>query len=279
MQDDRQAGAAEQTAAPWYLLHEGKQFGPLTDRELLLLAERGGLKADDLLWRSGFADWKPVHEVCGVPGDAEAIPEADVPPGDAAFAAAGLAPKQDEAKPSLKARIYEELRKFAAMFAYLWLVFFVFLAHEWTVLASHNIGFRFYGLAAVNALVLSKIMLIAENTRFAEALNGKPLIYPIAFKSAAFSVLLMLCYIAEEMAVGLFHGKSLAEAVPMVGGGGVAGIVTVGAIMCVALIPFFAFKEIARAIGAAEFRALMLGPGKAARREASRQGPALAPAE
>lgn len=89
----------------------------------------------------------------------------------------------------------------------------------------------------------------------------------------------MLCYIAEEMAVGLFHGKSLAEAVPMVGGGGVAGIVTVGAIMCVALIPFFAFKEIARAIGEAEFRALMLGPGKAARREASRQGPALAPAE
>jgi hypothetical protein len=37
------------------------------------------------------------------------------------------------------------------IFAYLWLVFLVFLVHEWIVLADHHIGFRFYGLAAINA--------------------------------------------------------------------------------------------------------------------------------
>ena len=72
----------------------------------------------------------------------------------------------------------------------------------------------------------------------------------------------MLSYIAEETAVGLFHGKSAAESVPQIGGGGLVGMLTIGVIMCIALVPFFAFREIARTVGAAEFRALMLGSPK-----------------
>ena len=166
------------------------------------------------------------------------------------------------AKPSLKTRFYGELRKFLAIFAYLWLVFSVFLLHEWAVLASHQISFKFYGLAMVNALILAKIMLIAEAFGFANRLDDKPLIYPIAFKSIAFSALLILSYIAEETAVGLFHGKSVAESIPQIGGGGLVGALTIGAIMCIALVPFFAFREIARTVGTAEFRALMLGAPK-----------------
>lgn len=75
---------------------------------------------------------------------------------------------------SLKAKLYEELRKLLMIFAYLWLVFFVFLVHEWVVLADNHIGFRFYGLAAINALVLSKIMLLAEGLRFGERFDDKP---------------------------------------------------------------------------------------------------------
>jgi hypothetical protein len=280
MQERQAAGVAETSAASWFLLHDDRQFGPLSDRELLLLAERGGLKADDLLWRSGFDEWKPVSAVCGT--TAATLPASDTAPVQVAGALPREATSVDEGKQgkrSLKARLYEELQKFLVMFAYLWLVFFVFLVHEWTVLASHNIGFRFYGLALVNALVLSKIMLIAEGLKFADGLNGKPLIYPIVFKSVAFSVLLMFCYIAEEVAVGMFHGKGLAEAFPQIGGGGWAGVVTIGAIMCIALMPFFAFKEIGRSIGEAEFRALMLGPGRKVERERLQPGALLTPAE
>jgi hypothetical protein len=166
---------------------------------------------------------------------------------------------------SLRARAYEELRKFLVIFAYLWLVFFVFLVHEWAVLASNHIGFRFFGLATLNALILSKIMLIAEGLRFADGLKERPLAYPIALKSIAFSALLMVAYIVEEIVVGLFHGKSVAEGFPQVGGGGFVGILTIGAIMCIALVPYFAFKEIARAVGEAEFRSLMLGSVKVER--------------
>ena len=61
-----------------------------------------------------------------------------------------------EPKPSLKARLYEEVKRFLMIFANLWLVFVVFLVHEWIVLADNHIGFKFYGLAAINALVLPR---------------------------------------------------------------------------------------------------------------------------
>ena len=274
MQERQFAGEAEQSASSWYLSRGDQQWGPLGDRELLLLAERGGLRKDDLLWKPGFESWKPVRSVCDLgasPGVAPARAQQPITQ-DAEYLATSeaseatiaepAASEMQAAKPSLKTRFYGELRKFLAIFAYLWLVFSVFLLHEWTVLASHQISFTFYGLAMLNALILAKIMLIAEAFGFANRLDDKPLIYPIAFKSIAFSALLILSYIAEETAVGLYHGKSAAESIPQIGGGGLVGALTIGAIMCIALVPFFAFREIARTVGTAEFRALMLGAPK-----------------
>ena len=165
-----------------------------------------------------------------------------------------------EPKPSLKARLYEEVKRFLMIFANLWLVFVVFLVHEWIVLADNHIGFKFYGLAAINALVLSKIMLIAEELGFAERFENRPLIVPIIYKSVLFSALLVAAYILEEIIVGLFHGRGVSESLPALGGGGVVGTLGVAAILCIALIPFFAFREIAHLVGEAEFRTLMLGP-------------------
>jgi hypothetical protein len=246
-----------------------QQWGPLADRELLLLAERGGLKTDDLLWRPGFESWTPVREVCEA-GDL--LGSRSPHPANGQANDTGVSPPAGEPgreKPSLRARLLKELKSFLIMFSYLWLVFSVFLVHEWSVLASHQIGFRFYGLAVVNALVLSKIMLIAEGLHFARRFEDKPLIYPIAYKSIAFTVLLMVAYIVEEIAVGMFHGKTAAESFPEIGGGGIVGVLTVGAIMCVALVPFFSFREIARVVGEAEFRTLMLGPPREKRGSAN----------
>jgi hypothetical protein len=270
---ERAAGnGAETPKSSWYLARGDKRWGPLADRELLLLAERGGLKTDDLLWRPGFQSWKPVREVCDA-GDlleSQSSRSASVPDHDASAAAdasPGTEPRHD--KPSWRARLLEELKSFLIIVSYLWLVFFVFMMHEWTVLASHQISFRFYGLAVVNALVLGKIMLIAEDLHFADRLKDKPLIYPIAFKSLAFSVLLVVAYIIEEIAVGLFRGKTAAESFPEIGGGGLVGVLTTAAIMCVALVPFFSFREIARIVGEAEFRILMLGVSRQKRARAS----------
>jgi GYF domain 2 len=60
------AGETGRRAPSWYVARGDQRYGPLADRELLLLAERGGLQTDDLLWKPGFTSWKSVHAVCGV---------------------------------------------------------------------------------------------------------------------------------------------------------------------------------------------------------------------
>ena len=64
MQKHQVAGEAGQRASSWYLRRGDKRYGPLGDRELVLLVERGGLRTDDLLWKPGFSSWKSVHAVC-----------------------------------------------------------------------------------------------------------------------------------------------------------------------------------------------------------------------
>ncbi|MET0381771.1 MAG: DUF4339 domain-containing protein, partial [Methyloceanibacter sp.] len=66
MEQHQLAGEAGRRAPSWYLRRGDKRYGPLADRELLLLAERGGLQTNDLLWKPGFTTWKSVHAVCGV---------------------------------------------------------------------------------------------------------------------------------------------------------------------------------------------------------------------
>lgn len=47
----------------WFLARDGKQHGPLSSTELKKLVELGHLKQTDLLWRQGFADWRPAPSV------------------------------------------------------------------------------------------------------------------------------------------------------------------------------------------------------------------------
>ena len=353
-------GGPEQAAPSWYLTRGGKQYGPLTDRELSLFAEGGNFKKGDLLWTTGLDTWKPadaifgfasspeadVDEAVGANGEDEANGKAidapvfvDASPdddadhtveldgkgdasftvepdgedvdaefslghddlargvtepagkGDASFAVEpngkaadaefshghddlahavsepngeevdalvqALHASAEKRKPTFKERLIEEAKKFAGIFLYLWVVFFVLLLAEWIALAEHHIGFTFYGLAAVNAVVLAKIMLIADNTGFAGRLKGMPLVYPIAYKAAAFTTLLFVAYVLEEMLIGGIAGRGFLT-VPDIGGG-LIGTLALWLIFCVALIPYFAYREIEMAIGPEMFRRLLLG--------------------
>ena len=65
-------GEAERAEPSWYLTRDGKQVGPLTDRELSLFAEGGNFKDGDLLWTAGLDSWKPANAVFGLASSPEA---------------------------------------------------------------------------------------------------------------------------------------------------------------------------------------------------------------
>ena len=80
-----------------------------------------------------------------------------------------------------------------------------------TVSAKDGIEYDFYGFAIVNALVLGKVILIAEDFRFAEWFRDQRPIYAILAKSVAFAILLLIFDIIEEEVVGKFKGKTIGE--------------------------------------------------------------------
>ncbi|MBN4098392.1 hypothetical protein [Methylobacterium sp. OT2] len=154
-------------------------------------------------------------------------------------------------------RLSREAKRIAAIFAYLWVVFAVLVLHESLVLSRHGLSSQFYGLAFVNAWILAKVMLVAEGLDARPHFEGRPLILPIALRSAGFAVLLVCAYAVEETVINLWKGQGLVEAVPAIGGGGVRGFAVMTVIMAIALGPYFTWRELGRVLGRDRLKALM----------------------
>ena len=59
----------------------------------------------------------------------------------------------------------------------------------------------------------------------------------------------------------MFRGKTISQSFPAIGGGSLQGLLSMAAIVFVALIPFFAFRELGRVIGKRELWSLLLKRG------------------
>jgi hypothetical protein len=142
-------------------------------------------------------------------------------------------------------------------------VFAVLALHEEVVAAKNGIEYHFYGFAVINAIILGKVMLVAEEldlgNRFFKNLflRNSPLVYTIVFRSVAFTLLFFVFDIVEEVLVGLFKGKTVAESYPNIGGGTPRGILSMIVIITVLLIPFFAYREIGKIIGMGKLHSLL----------------------
>jgi len=183
----------------------------------------------------------------------------------------------NEQKRKVKEKAIEETKRFIAIALYLWVLLVVFELHRFAVLREVHLNslpsYRF-GEAAINALVLGKVILIGQALNVGHQLSEKRLIYSVLFKSAIFALLLICFEIVEEVIVGLIHGKSLAASVPRFGGGGLEGMLLVGLMGFVALIPFFLFAEVQRVIGKEKLYSLILQERSKPAADAQPQAPA-----
>jgi hypothetical protein len=150
-------------------------------------------------------------------------------------------------KESLKERAIGELRKFAVIAAYLWLLFALFGLHKQLV-QGQGISVWQQGFALINALVFGKVILIADALQVAKGSDDQALAWIVLRRSFIFAVLLLAFHIAEEVVGAYFKGRDIATIVPDMGG--LAGLAAYCAIFSVVLIPFFAFHEASRVLGA-----------------------------
>jgi hypothetical protein len=173
--------------------------------------------------------------------------------------AGGHAAAKNKEKRSLKERAREETQTFLLMFVYLWLIFGMFALHESVVLGKQGVDYQSHGFAFINALVLGKVMLLAEGLHLGRRFETTVPYYTILMKSVLFALAFLCFHVLEHVAIGLWKGEVVSESLPSIGAGGLMGAVIVSAIMAIALIPYFAFKEIEKLTGDSELLAQIFG--------------------
>jgi len=169
-----------------------------------------------------------------------------------------------EQRPSLKARAIDEGKKFLIMTLYLWVFLSVLDLHKTAILRENHINYEAQGLAIVNAMVFAKVMLVADGLKLGARFGDRPLIYSVLYSSFLFAVALIGFHIAEGAALALLHGRPVADSLADLGAGDPRVVLSFGAIAFVALIPFFLFRGIARAVGEEQLLHLVLTRGKGA---------------
>ncbi len=160
---------------------------------------------------------------------------------------------------SLKDKAAEEFRRFVILFLYLWVLFGVFVLNQGVVLREHGINFAMQGFALINALVFAKVMMLFEIFDPGRWLRARPLIYPILYETLLLTVLFLVAHVLEKTVEGLLRGKTIAESLPGIGGGGFAGLLSVTAILFVALMPFFGLRNLSLAMGDGRLYAMIFG--------------------
>jgi hypothetical protein len=167
----------------------------------------------------------------------------------------------NERKLTLKEKAAFQAKEFLAMFFYVWVLSALADMHETVILAQDHLNYPAQGFAIINALILAKIMLIGEDLHLGNRFRDKALIYSILYKSLIFAVFLFGFHILEEVIVGVCRGTPVSESLPVIGAGSLKGLLCRGGIVFIALIPFFAFREIGRVIGKGELWSLLLTRG------------------
>jgi hypothetical protein len=157
----------------------------------------------------------------------------------------------------LKQRAFEEFKRFIVIFLYLWVVFGLLSIHKSLVLSQRNLDYQEHTFAIINAFVFAKVLLVGEELHLGSRFEKKPLIYPILYKCFVFSVVLVSFHIIESVVVGVWHGNTVADSIPPLLGWNPKGLLAVGVMCFVLLLPFFGFREIARVMGHREMKRLL----------------------
>jgi len=151
-------------------------------------------------------------------------------------------------KRTLKELALEEVRSFLILFVYLWILFGLFVLNQAVIEREHGGTIVIQGFALLNALVLAKVMLVIEKLELARWLRGLPGAIVILYEALICTLFFLAFHFIERGVMNMLTGHATATE-PGLGGGGLLGVVIVSIILFVSMLPFFAFKNVARAIG------------------------------
>jgi len=164
----------------------------------------------------------------------------------------------NSSNPTRKEKIKHELTEMLVLFLYLGFFFCSLAVYDMLLLKQYTSESLDFAFAIINALVITKVIMIGEYAKLGKRHENKALVYSAIWKAFVFCLLVFAFHIVEEIVKRLIHGSELATASRQVRFDNLAGRSIV--IFCV-FIPLFAFREFRRVMGEESFRDFLLGAG------------------
>lgn len=159
----------------------------------------------------------------------------------------------------MQERIREEMQRYLAISAYLFLAFCALLVLRTELMGRSESVPLLLGLAAGKALILGKFILLGEAARIGTRIRTRTLLQHIAIRSLLFLLLLIVLTIVEELIAGRVHGHSVAEVVSEFAARS-REITARCIVMLLLLVPFVAMTELDRVLGRGTLLRLLKGP-------------------
>ncbi len=149
----------------------------------------------------------------------------------------------------LKEKIRHELTEYFLNVIYLALVFATFTTYRRLLLAAYDIRYTNYWVAVIEALILGKVIMIGGIFRLGRGLDSKPLIYPTLYKAVVFGVFVGLFKLIEHGIKDLWNRETITTSLAQLTHDRLDELLANSLVVFVALIPFFAMKELSRVLG------------------------------
>lgn len=150
----------------------------------------------------------------------------------------------NEKKKNWKQKLVHEFVSYWFAVLYMAIFFAVFTNYRRLILAHYQIVYTEYGISVIKALVLAKVVLIAEAMRLGRGFEKQPLIIPTLYKTVVFTVCVAAFDILETVVRALIGGMGTAGAIDKVWGRFNYEWLASATVVFFAFIPFFAFREL-----------------------------------
>jgi len=162
----------------------------------------------------------------------------------------------NSAHPDRKEKIKHELKEMLTLSLYLAFFFCAIAIYDMLLLRQYNVEYWTVAFALINALVITKVIMIGEYAKLGKRHEDKALLVSAVWKAFAFGLLVFAFHVVEEMIKRLIHGSDVAKAATDIRFEQLAGRSIV--VFCV-FVPLFAWREFRRVMGEETFADLVFG--------------------
>ena len=164
------------------------------------------------------------------------------------------------ASATFKQKVSHELKEMLGIFGYFAFLLCAMAIYTTLLLEEFHVSYFMFGAAFVNALILSKVIMLGDLLHVGTWLHGRPVIITATAKAVLFTLLMGAFHIAEEIINHLIHGHSAADAVRELADRGLTVALARNLVFFGSLVPFFLCRELGRCAGETSFFHLLIRP-------------------